>query len=59
MIRIDFIDDHPQHHFYDPHIIERGMWLVAYDNENNLLTYIPTARIHKYVDLGKSNTEKK
>jgi len=59
LIRVEFVDDHPLHHFYDPHIVQNGFWLVAYDNETHMLTHIPTARIHKYVDLGESNKDTK
>lgn len=57
MIRLTFVDG-SQHHFYDPHIIENGLWMSAFDNETHMMTYIPTSCIHKFVDLGKASSEK-
>ena len=56
MYRFHFIDG-SQRHMYDFHVIEHSMWVSAFDSETNNMEYIPTARIHKIVDLGKSSSE--
>ena len=49
--------DGSQRHMYDLHIIENSLWVGAYDSETHQMEYIPTARIHRIVDLGKSSSE--
>lgn len=56
MYRFHFIDG-SQRHMYDFHIIENSKWVGAFDSETNNMEYIPTARIHRIVDLGKSSSE--
>ena len=52
-VRIIFVDDHPQKTYYDFHVIYDGKWVSAYDTETDMMTYIPSARIHSVTDLGK------
>ena len=53
-IRLHFIDG-SQQHFYNPVISTDGMLLKAFDSESDLITYIPLARIHKWIELGEIN----
>lgn len=53
MIRVTFIDGR-ESQLYDSKVIYDGTWLSGIDEKTKLMTFIPMARIHKFVELPDS-----
>lgn len=50
MYKFYFVDG-SQDDYYDPHVVENGLWVQAFHAATHQYTYIPTARIHKFINL--------